>query len=656
MPEYLVNLIVHVHANSVSEIVYGEHTSDVKMGQGLRQGCPIAPLVYAAWTSRLCKLLNERLGRNWSQSTLTIFADDKFLCWTIGSERDLEQAVREVGVVLATLRELGMKVSNSKSEAVLAVKGNEADAARKRFVVKWNGEMCLRVGKSTNTANIPIKSELAYLGVQLSYGSYELQSAKHRCKLAKVAFSRLHRVLRTGAVLSKAAKLRIYRACVWPVLAYGLPGLGLDARAMDSVCSTAAMHLRKILRLYQHGISNMSVFEQAGLNPEDELLKSVTAQLNKYDSGDGATSSQGRQEAQRIQTNLQEIIRSRGRGILPHTQTSEISCPVCGLYFGSEAGLAMHIKSKHKTTHEEAKLQYIKSQHSLFGIPMCKFCLKVHCDWQSLEKHITMGDCMEIKTAIAKGITMEQLLENTEKAQELCPPQPPEALRHRVEHKVLLAEDAAMFLAQNSELEGHTEQIRSLSTRCALCGQVVLSGTRVKPHWRKAHPAAWAWASQDAISECKSLSSMFRKPCQFCGSQAKNSMAHAGQCPALFQVLAGRCLRSRGLQEGAGADSKEPKKRSSERIAVSMCVKPRLRRPSGRVLEKGQRGCPTRRHRRRPMAVGRGIVSAGWKFEPCPSRRRQASSPLGKCLGELALQRQQTSCQRRTSAGHGLSV
>ena len=45
-------------------------------------------------------------------------------------------------------------------------------------------------------------------------------------------------------------------------------------------------------------------------------------------------------------------------------------------------------------------------------------------------------------------------------------------------------------------------------------------------------------------------------------------MAHAGQCPALFQVLAGRSLRIRGLQEGAGADSKEPKQRSSETEAA----------------------------------------------------------------------------------------
>ena len=405
-----------------------------------------------------------------------------------------------------------MKVSSSKLEAVFSVKGNEADAVRKRFVVKWNGEMCLRVGKSTNTAYIPVKSELAYLGVQLSYGSYELQSAQHRCKLAKVAFSRLHRVLRAGAVLSKAAKLRIYRACVWPVLAYGLPGLGLDARAIDSICSTTATRLRKVLRLYQHGISSTSVFEQAGLRPEEELLNSVTVQLTKYDSGDGDMFLRGRQEAQRIQQNLQEVIRSRGSGVLPHTQHSEISCPVCGVYFGSEAGLVMHIKSKRKTTHEEAKVQYIKSRRSLFGIPVCKFCLKVHCDWQSLEKHITVGGCVEVKPAVAKGMTMEQLLENTEKAQELSPPQPPEAIRHRMQHKVLLSEDADMFMAQNSELEGHAAQIRNLSTRCALCGQVVLSGARVKPRWRTARPAAWARASTDAISECKSLSSIFRKP------------------------------------------------------------------------------------------------------------------------------------------------
>ena len=228
----------------------------------------------------------------------------------------------------------------------------------------------------------------------------------------------------------------------------------------------------------------------------------------------------------------------------------------------------MHIKSKHKETHENARVKYVKSQHSMFGIPMCKFCMKLQCDWQLLEKHITMGGCTEIKTAIAKGITMEQLLEETDQAHEANPPQPPEAIKRQLQHKVLLSEGAEMYFAQNSELERHTVSTQALSASCALCGQVLLSGARVKPHWRKAHPAAWAQASHDAISECKSLASIFRKPCQFCGSQARNSNIHAGQCSALFQVMAGRRLRLSGLQESAGQHGKAPKQRSSETEAA----------------------------------------------------------------------------------------
>ena len=70
-PDYLVNLLAHVHANSVSEIVHGEHSSDVKMGQGLRQGCPVVLLVYAAWTARLRYTLNSRVRSTWPSSALT---------------------------------------------------------------------------------------------------------------------------------------------------------------------------------------------------------------------------------------------------------------------------------------------------------------------------------------------------------------------------------------------------------------------------------------------------------------------------------------------------------------------------------------------------------------------------------------------------------
>ena len=549
-----------------------------------------------------------------------------------------------------TLKELGMKVSSSKSGAVLAVKGGDAEAVRRRFLVRRNGVECLRVADADGSVYIPVKMELAYLGILLSNGSYELQSAKHRCKLAKAAFSRLHRVLRTGSVLSKAAKLRVYRACVWPVLTYGLPGLGLDARALDTVFSTVAMHLRKILRLYQHGITNKSVFAQANFSPEAELLHSAQAFLRKCSTGDGtAISAEGR-AAQRISRNLQEVVRSRGSGVQPHTQASEISCPVCGLYFRSEAGLVMRLKSKHKETHENAKVKYVKSQHSMFGFPMCKFCMKLQCDWQSLEKHITMGVCAEIKAAVARGITMDQLLEKTDQAHASNPPQPPEAMQSRLQHKVLFSEEAEVYSVQNSELGRRTGIIRALSARCALCGQVLLSGARVKPRWRKAHPAAWAQASHDAISECKSLASIFRKQCQFCGSQAKNSNAHAGQCSAIFQVMAGRRLRLSGLQGSAGQDEKAPKQRSSEVEAAykSFDLK---QTPLVKAFQKGagEKSEPTLRK----ASFGEGpyqketLQPAGHaaRVTAAAPLRKQDRSPSSNCSGLFGGVRQETGSQ-----------
>ena len=71
MPEYLVNVLVHIHARSISEVAHGDFSSDVQMGQGLRQGCPIAPLVYAAWTSRLLGILNLKIRSSWTDSTMT---------------------------------------------------------------------------------------------------------------------------------------------------------------------------------------------------------------------------------------------------------------------------------------------------------------------------------------------------------------------------------------------------------------------------------------------------------------------------------------------------------------------------------------------------------------------------------------------------------
>ena len=356
--------------------------------------------------------------------------------------------------------------------------------------------------------------------------------------------------------------------------------------------------------------------------------------VDERTEGDDSVLRSIRQGAQRICRNLRDTVFCQGRGLQPNTQAAEIACPICGLYFGSEAGLVMHIKSQHKETHENAKVTHVKSKHSIFGIPMCKFCLKLQCDWQSPEKHITMGGCFAVKAAIASGTSMEELYVQTEQAHALHPPQPPEAIKDRLDHKVLLADGAPIYSALNSELDQYADSIWALKSRCALCGQVLLSGARVKPHWRRSHAQAWAQVSADAISTCKSLASIIRKPCQFCASKAKNSMTHSGQCPALFQAIAGRSLQRMGQQDSAGQDSKAPKPRRSATEAAYKLFDIR-QTPLAQAFRKGS-GSDTRALKVEEQAE-RAETALSGKKNSHPSKRTHDLYHKKQATGQLTI-------------------
>ena len=82
IPEPLIRAIMHLHCNTMLTISHKGQSEEVPMERGLRQGCGIAPLIYAAWTIRLCRKLDAKLGKNWSATHLSLFADDKHGFWS----------------------------------------------------------------------------------------------------------------------------------------------------------------------------------------------------------------------------------------------------------------------------------------------------------------------------------------------------------------------------------------------------------------------------------------------------------------------------------------------------------------------------------------------------------------------------------------------
>ena len=138
LDEAQVRLIAHVHLNTSCTVVHGDFEGSAGMSKGLRQGCPIAPLVYLAWSVRFLRQVNSRLPERWDLEHATVYADDKHLCWEIEGVDSLTRAIKELGVVLQVLHEMGMAVSYNKCEAVLSLKG------LKQALVTPAASCCLR--------------------------------------------------------------------------------------------------------------------------------------------------------------------------------------------------------------------------------------------------------------------------------------------------------------------------------------------------------------------------------------------------------------------------------------------------------------------------------------------------------------------------------
>ncbi|CAE7208391.1 unnamed protein product [Symbiodinium sp. CCMP2456] len=155
-------------------------------------GCGVAPMIYACWTVKLCKAIDKEM--------------------------------------------LGMVINFQKSMAALALKGTQAQHVINKHTKQWNGDKCLILRCPENDIKIPVVNNMVYLGVVLSYGQFELATAKHRCAQAGINFAQLKNVMRVNGVLSKAQRLKVYVACVWPSLMYGISAVGWsNLRVLEQV-------------------------------------------------------------------------------------------------------------------------------------------------------------------------------------------------------------------------------------------------------------------------------------------------------------------------------------------------------------------------------------------------------------------------------------
>ena len=557
IPEALSRIILHVHTRTTCIIDHGGVRRAVGMGRGLRQGCPISPVIYTCFTARLCRMLDQRLGRGWCQAHLSVFADDTHGFWQLHTPADFHRARRELYTVISTLHTLGMSINTTKSIAVVIMRGKAAPMLYKRYFRAKHGSQNLRL-QSSDACDIylPCAESMEYLGGILSYDNFEGRTARHRAQKADSIFKQLSKVLRTNGALESCHRLRIYKALVVSSLFYGVACTGVTPEVVRRVTSLLSQHLRKVLRIYEHGRTNVDVLKQAGIDPV-ALLERHIQRLHDSIALDGNRSEALKHvEYTRSAAILAQVAAARDNPdssallYLGKDSVCAVDCPVCGVAYGTREGLAMHMHHRHPEIRRNSQLPFSRAAHSLHGVPVCRFCRFRAHDWSSLRKQA--GQCAWVQNAIVDGTAKEDLLqriEMQERVQRPCPPD--DALSNdalQAARTCVASGDFAPALAGS--------QLQCLARQCLLCAQRMRTAARIKPHWQIQHPVAWRLSHRSASTESSSLVALFHRPCKFCGSQAKNTREHAAQCPALFQALALRALKRRGYTlEQAASDT-----------------------------------------------------------------------------------------------------
>ena len=93
---------------------------------------------------------------------------------------------------------------------------------------------------------------------------------------------------------------------------------------------------------------------------------------------DGPRTSRSRKVSYRVyqrMLNFEENVVSLTSLVrVPKVDAVAVACPVCGVYFDSQAGVQMHIKHQHSEINVRSRLAFRRDLHALHGLPICRFC------------------------------------------------------------------------------------------------------------------------------------------------------------------------------------------------------------------------------------------------------------------------------------------
>ena len=191
LPQSVKELILQWHHGLSYHLQHERLTGSVQCQRGIRQGCRIAPSIWALFTA----LAMQEIDAEWCKQHSTWYADDTLFQAIFHNEHQLRQTLAAIAKALCVLKALGMTISTSKCAVLLELRGTKAKKAKAQVLTQHQQRLHLVVEHAGTQWKLPVVSKLDYLGAVLSYHKPKDATVDRRLQASRAAFERLRPVL-----------------------------------------------------------------------------------------------------------------------------------------------------------------------------------------------------------------------------------------------------------------------------------------------------------------------------------------------------------------------------------------------------------------------------------------------------------------------------